>query len=832
MNKFWLLLAGVGCVYGHVCGQSYVPEYASSMKVRPAVAVQAYPFSIKDVRLLAGPFKEAMEADVHYLLEIEPDRLLSDFRVHAGLKPKGEKYGGWESSGLAGHTLGHYLSACSMEYAATGDGRFRERVSYIVSELAACQKARAAVMTWEASDTSRVQPVSMAGYIGAIPREDTLWAEVSAGKIRSRGFDLNGAWSPWYTVHKVMAGLLDAYLFCDDTSALRVEKGMADWTGTIVGHLSDSVRQKMLLCEYGGMNDVLANTYAITGDKKYLDLSYQFHDRRILDSLSQGLDDLAGKHSNTQIPKIIGCARRYELTADSRDSSIAESFWSIIVHDHSYATGGNSDYEYLGQPGKLNDELTDNTTETCNTYNMLKLTRHLFAWHPSAALMDYYEKALYNHILASQDHADGMMTYFVPLRMGGRKEYSDAFNTFTCCVGSGMENHVKYGESIYSRGSDGSLYVNLFISSRLSWKEKGVVVEQTTKLPANDEVRLTFLEVRAGSRFALRIRKPYWAGPGLMVTVNGVAVKHLITGSDGYLVIERAWKKGDRVVVRLPESFHTEAIPDNASRVALFYGPVLLAGELGDKEPDPVSGVPVLVAASADPNQWVRRVDRSRERSILEAGAPSEGWKAVGDAGAGGDHLIFQTAAVGQPGDVTLIPFNRTEKEYYSVYWDLFTPATWAVQQERYKEDRKKAQELEDRTIDRLRLGEMQPERDHSFTGENLHSGEVHGRQWRGTEDGGYFSFVMKVDSSAANTILCSYWGDDHRGRIFDIQVDGQTIATQNLGPFKQSKFYDISYPVPPALVRGKQSVTVKFVAHSAHNGVGPVSGTIRMVRN
>ena len=793
----------VSCVVTHAYGQSYVPKYAdAAMKVRPAVAVQAYPFSIKDVRLLAGPFKEAMEADARYLLEIEPDRLLSDFRVHAGLKPKGEKYGGWESSGLAGHTLGHYLSACSMEYAATGDGRFRERVSYIVSELEVCQKARGS------------------GYVGAIPRGDTLWAEVSAGTIRSRGFDLNGAWSPWYTVHKVMAGLLDAWLYCDNAEALRVEKGMADWTGSIVGHLSDSVRQKMLLCEYGGMNDVLANTYAITGDKKYLDLSYEFHDRRILDSLSQGLDDLPGKHSNTQIPKVIGCARRYELTADGRDSSIAESFWSIIVHDHSYATGGNSDYEYLGQPGKLNDELTDNTTETCNTYNMLKLTRHLFAWHPSAALMDYYEKALYNHILASQDHADGMMTYFVPLRMGGRKEYSDAFNTFTCCVGSGMENHVKYGESIYSRGSDGSLYVNLFIPSRLNWKEKGVVVEQQTQLPAHDEVQLTLVEVQAGSRFALRIRKPYWAGPGVTATVNGVAVKHLVTGSDGYLVVERAWKKGDRIIVRLPESFHTEAIPDNASRVALFYGPVLLAGELGSTEPDPVKGIPVLVAASGDPNQWVRRVGGDA--------------KAGGDSAVsgGGDQLVFRTKAVGQPGDVTLIPFNRTEKEYYSVYWDLFTPATWAVRQERYKEARVKAQELEDRTIDRLRLGEMQPERDHSFTGENLHSGEAHGRQWRGTEEGGYFSFVLKVDSSAANTILCSYWGDDHRGRIFDIQVDGQTIATQNLGSFKQNKFYDISYPVPQALVKGKQSVTVKFVAHSAQNGVGPVSGTIRMIRD
>jgi len=777
------------CLTGVVRGQSYVPEYgALSMKVLPVVCVAAYPFSIKDVRLLDGPFKEAMKADARYLLVIEPDRLLSEFRAHAGLKPKGEKYGGWESSGLAGHTLGHYLSACSMEYGATGDLRFRDRVNYIVGELAVCQKARSS------------------GYIGAIPREDTVWAEVGAGKIRSHGFDLNGAWSPWYTVHKVMAGLLDAWLYTGNAEALRVERGMADWVGTIVSGLSDSVRQRMLACEYGGMNEVLANTYAITADKKYLDLSYDFYDKRVLDSLALGLDDLAGKHSNTQIPKVIGCARRYELTADERDKRIAESFWSHVVSGHSYATGGNSDYEYLGRPDKLNDELTDNTTETCNTYNMLKLTRHLFAWHPSGALMDYYERALYNHILASQDHRDGMMCYFVPLRMGGHKEYSDSFNTFTCCVGSGMENHVKYGEGIYSRGADGSLYVNLFISSRLDWKEKGVRIEQRSGLPASDRVVLTVMATPAsGVKFALRVRRPYWVDGVMTVRINGRFLEKIQIGSDGYVVIKRIWKKGDRIVVELPENLHSESMPDNPSRVALFYGPVLLAGELGAREPDPASGIPVLVSSSADPNRWMRRLP--------------------------GDSLVFRTVSAGQPGDITLIAFNRTENEYYSVYWDLFTPQGWAVQQEKYEAERLRAQAIEDQTVDRLRLGEMQPERDHSFTGENLQGGESHGRQWRSAEDGGYFSFVMKVDPAAVNTLVCAYWGDDHRGRIFDIQVDGQTIATQNLGGFKQSKYYEVSYPVPAELIRGKTAVTVKFVAKSARNGVGPVSGVIRMVR-
>ena len=785
MHKYYLPLLFFAVLSGSgAYAQSYVPEYGGkAMKMTPVTSVEAYPFDIREVRLLDGPFKEAMEADARYLLQVEPDRLLSDFRAHSGLTPKGQKYGGWESSGLAGHTLGHYLSACAMEYASTGDEKYLQRVNYIVDELAVCQTAR------------------KSGYVGAIPREDSLWMEVAAGKIRSRGFDLNGAWSPWYTVHKIMAGLLDAYLYCDNTRALQVEKSMADWTASVVGHLNDSLVQKMLACEYGGMNDVLVNTYAITGDKKYLALSYKFHDRRILDSLSMGLNDLPGKHSNTQIPKAIGCARRYELTGDKKDSTIAAFFWRTVVNDHSYATGGNSNYEYLGAARKLNDYLTDNTTETCNTYNMLKLTRHLFTWHPDAALMDYYEKGLYNHILSSQNHETGMMCYFVPLRMGTRKEYSDSFNTFTCCVGSGMENHVKYGESIYFRGKDGSLYVNLFIPSRLSWKEKGVTIEQRTLLPAGDSVVFTIGSSRLAA-FTLRIRKPAWATQGISVTINGRLQKNIHPGPDGYIAIDRKWSNNDKVTIHLPQSFYTESMPDNADRIALFYGPVLLAGLFGNTEPDPLKGVPVLVTSEKDPNKWIRK-----------------------------EGLVFRTANVGQPGDVELIPFNRTKNEYYSVYWDRFTPDGWTARQDQYQEERRKRQELEDRTIDRLRLGEMQPERDHNFTGEELQTGEEHGQKWRSAENGGSFSFTMKVDPAVANTLICSYWGSDHRGRIFNIQVDGQTIATQDLNGFKESKFYEIKYAVPQELVKGKTAVTVKFAAASPRNAVGPVFGTIRMVR-
>ena len=317
--------------------QSYVPEWKDQkIKVQPQVDLKAYAFNVKDVQLLPSAFTEAMTADVQYLLKIEPDRLLADFRSHAGLKPKGERYGGWESSGLAGHTLGHYLSALVLYYASSGDQEFLKRSNYIVDQLYECQVAR------------------KTGYVGAIPNEDSMWAEVAKGNIRSRGFDLNGAWSPWYTVHKIMGGLLDAYLYTNNHKALQVNIGIADWTGHITQNLSDALIQQMLVTEYGGMNDALVNTYALTGNKKYLDLSYRFHDRRILDSLALKKDILPGKHSNTQIPKVIGTARRYQLTGDQKDFNTAQFFWETIVHNYTYATGGNSNYEYLGEPRKLN----------------------------------------------------------------------------------------------------------------------------------------------------------------------------------------------------------------------------------------------------------------------------------------------------------------------------------------------------------------------------------------------------------------------------------------------------------------------------------------------
>lgn len=776
-----LLLMGMYCT-----AQSYVPEKRQpKMKVKPVVPVKAYSFHLQDVQLLDGPFRTAMEADVRYLRLIEPDRLLADFREHAGLKAKGARYGGWENSGLAGHSLGHYLSACAMHYAVTNDKTFLDKVNYIVAELAEVQPKRN-------------------GYVGAIPKEDSVWAEVEKGNIRSRGFDLNGAWSPWYTVHKIMAGLLDAYLYCDNKQALTVEKGIADWTAHIIRNLPDSSLQRMLFCEYGGMNDVLVNTFALTGEKKYLDLSYKFHDKRILDSLAMQKDILPGKHSNTQIPKVIGCIRRYELTASEKDKTIAGFFWKTVVDDHTYAPGGNSNYEYLGPAGKLSETLTDNTMETCNTYNMLKLTRHLFALQPSANLMDYYERALYNHILSSQNHSNGMMCYFVPLRMGTQKEFSDSFNTFTCCVGSGMENHVKYGESIYFQGVDGSLYVNLFIASTLNWKEKGVVIEQQTRLPESDWVRFVIKANRPVS-FPLRIRNPYWSKQNIWVAVNGKVQTNVRPDADGYFTIKRTWKTGDAVTFKPGLQLHTQAMPDNPNRLAVLYGPLVLAGVFGNKEPDPVTGIPVLVSPDPNPAQWLK-ADKNQP-------------------------LVFHSVHTGQPQDVKLIPFNQVQKEFYSVYWDLFTPQGWAEQQKVYEAERKRKHEIEMKTVDLLRLGEMQPERDHEFAGEKVNTGEEHTRKFRVAYPDGYFSFNLKVDGEKANTLLCMYWGMDNRGRTFDILVDDAKIATEDLNKYKASKFYEITYPIPTGVTKGKDKVKVTFKP-AAHNMAGPVYGEVRMMRS
>lgn len=757
---------------------------AGAEPVQPVVPLKAVPFELKDVRLLRGPFRAATELDAAYLIRLKPDRLLAWFRKEAGLEPKGEVYGGWETQGVAGHTLGHYLSACAMMYASTDLDIFKEKVDYIVNELEECQNANGN------------------GYVAAIPEGKRIFQEVAAGDIRSQGFDLNGGWVPFYTLHKLFAGLRDAYHYCDNPKALAIAVRLADFVEKTLAALNDEQMQAILKCEHGGMNEVLADLYADMGESRYLALSRRFHHQAVLDPLVQGEDRLQGLHGNTQIPKLIGLARRYELTGDSNDRQAAEFFWDRVVRHHSYVIGGHSDGEHFGPPDQLSNRLSVNTAETCNTYNMLKLTRHLFAWRATADLADYYERALYNHILASQNPNDGMMCYYIPLKPNSFKKYSTPSDSFWCCVGTGIENHAKYGDSIYFHDDDG-LYVNLFIASDLFWRDKKLKLRQETWYPEQDTSTLTFT-CEEPVELALRIRYPSWAQKGIEIKVNGET--RAITAQPGsYVEIRRAWKSDDRVEIKIPMTLRLEAMPDNPNRVAILYGPLVLAGDLG-KEDNPEAEsphyTPVFITGNKPVEEWVQAVEN----------LPS----------------TFKTVNAGRPREVVLYPFYRMHNKRYSVYWDLFTPEQWTEREAAYKAERERLQKLEALTVDALQPGEMQPERDHAMQGEKTDAGEFQGRKFRHAVDG-WFAYDLKVLPDTPMRLLCTYWGSDIGRRTFDVSVDGTPIATQTLNNDKPGEFFDVTYPLPAELTQGKEKVTVRFTAHP-DNFAGGVFG-LRMLR-
>lgn len=732
-----------------------------------------HPVRLEEVRLLESPFRQAMERDGQWLLSLEPDRFLHRFRLNAGLQPKGALYGGWEAMGVSGHSLGHYLTACSQMYAASGDGRFKEKTDYIVSELASCQAAR------------------KTGYVGAIPDEDKIFDEVAAGDIRSQGFDLNGGWVPWYTAHKVLAGLIDAFRYTENKTAKEVALRFADWIDQKFANLSETQFQKMLDCEHGGMNEALADIYAVSGNKKYLTLSYRFNHKKILDPLSEGLDILPGKHANTQIPKIIGTARQYELSGSEKEKKTSDYFWQQVVSHHSYVIGGNSDNEHFGEPDALSGRLSAKTTETCNSYNMLKLTQHLFARNPSAEYMDYYERTLYNHILASQNPDDGMTCYYVPLVSGGIKTYSTPTESFWCCTGTGMENHVKYGENIYSKGKDGSVYINLFIPSVLIQKDKGLSLKLETAYPGKENIKITVTGVGNQKTFPLYIRYPKWAVNGVTAKINGrPAAIEATPGS--YIKLEKQWENGDVISIDLPMSLYAETMPDNPARMAFLYGPLVLAGGLGN-EPVAAIDIPVFVAKEGAVSNWVKP--------------------------AGSDPLTFTAFAENKKEEVLLIPFYKMHHQHYSVYWDRFGKEEWQQKKETYNQELKRIEDIKNRTVDELRIGEMQPERDHNLQGEKTETGEAFGRKWRHAVDG-WFSFDMTVTDNAPLQLLCTYWGGD-ANREFDILIDDKKIATQKLNNEKPNAFMDVYYAIPPEMLKEKKKVTVTFRARPGSTAGG-----------
>ena len=595
---------------------------------REVVPRKVQPFPNKQVRLLDGIFKQETEINQGYLHTLPNDRLSHMFRLTAGLSSSAKPLGGWEKPDceLRGHfTGGHYLSAAALMYATTGDNDIRRQADELVATLAKCQQAHGN------------------GYLSAFPEE--FFDRLRDGKQ---------VWAPFYTFHKIMAGHLDMYTQAGNEQALETLKGMADWVGRWVGPLSDAHMQRVLEVEQGGMMEALCNLYAVTGSERYLHIARRFDHRAVFDPLAEYRDELTGLHVNTNIPKIIGAARHYELTGDRRYHDIADYFWQEVTTRRAFCSGGTSYREHwLGTPGDLTKDIGQDMEECCCGYNMLKLTRNIFGWTADAEAMDYYERTLFNSRLGTQD-PHGLKSYFLPLGRGWWKYYNSPFDSFWCCTGTGIEEFSKFNNSIYFHDEHG-IYVNLFIASEVNWPQKGIRLRQETRFP--DQEGATFVvSTERPVEMMLNIRVPYWATRGGTVKLNGEPLP-VFSSPSSYLSLRRVWSNGDRLELSLPMSLHIDRLPGDGTQQALMYGPLVLGGRLGNLglsesntylgyHPSP-GGKPIAVPEiQADGNgqaNWVEPVS--------------------------GQTLNFRT--VGQEKPIELVPLYKLHGEHYVVYWKV-----------------------------------------------------------------------------------------------------------------------------------------------------------------
>jgi DUF1680 family protein len=594
----------------------------------------AIPFRLEDVRILDPNLLRVREQTLNYLLALDSDRLLHNFRVTAKLPSSAEPLYNREAptNGWRGHYVGHFLSACSQMYASTGDVRIKTKADAMVSELAKCQAQ-----------------LGDKGYLSAFPESD--FDNLEQGRPAA---------VLWYALHKIMAGLLDVNEHMQNAQALQVLEGMAAWTDWRTGRLPEEQMQRTLQIEFGGMNEVLANLSAVTGNPRHLVVAQRFDHHAVMDPAAQGRDTLTSLHANTQIPKFIGAAREFELTGDPHYRDAALFFWQQVALHRSYVTGGNSASEHFRTPPDvLASELTDLSQETCNTYNMLKLTRQLFTWQGEPQYADYYERAFLNHILATPNPADGSPLYYLGMQSGQWKVHFVPHEGFFCCCGSGLENFSKLGDGFYFHNEQ-SLWVNLFFASEVNWREKGVTLRQETRFPDEAGTRLT-IQAKSPARFTLNVRVPYWADAA-SVTVNGKPFqpKQKLAPSS-YAKIDRTWKNGDRVEVKLPMRLHLQTVPDDPTLAAIMYGPVVLAGELGTENLDAkriysddkvlhggfsAIAVPELFGDRNALDKWIQPVSERKDAA-----------------------LTFRTVGAGHPQDVTLSPFYRLFDQRYCVYW-------------------------------------------------------------------------------------------------------------------------------------------------------------------
>ena len=766
-------------------------------------------FPISDVTLLDGPLKKARDLNIKTLLQYDCDRLLAPYRKEAGLTPKAKTYPNWD--GLDGHVGGHYLTAMAMN-AATGNDDCRQRMEYMISELQLCADANAQ----NHAEWGK-------GYVGGMPNSERIWSTFKKGDF-SVYFS---SWAPFYNLHKMYAGLRDAWVYCGNEQAKTLFLGFCDWAIDLTAGLNNEQMENMLGNEHGGMNEVLADAYAMTQEPKYLQVAMRFSHRKLLTPMSQRQDCLDNMHANTQVPKVVGFERISELANHSHYHEAANFFWDIVTGERSLAFGGNSRREHFPSKEACMDFINDiDGPETCNTNNMLKLTEDMHRRNPEARYADYYELATFNHILSSQHPEHGGYVYFTPARPRHYRNYSAPNEAMWCCVGTGMENHSKYGQFIYTHVGN-ALYVNLFVASELNWREKGLTLHQETEFPYAETSRITITNGKG--QFPILVRYPGWVKPGsFSVKVNGQDVD-IITGPSSYVTIERKWKKGDVIDITFPMYNSVKYLPNVPQYIALMHGPILLGMKTGTED---------LAHLVADDSRFGQYASGKKlpinEAPILindNIDAIAEQLTTIDSRPL---HFMLETKVVN--GDTNkayeLQPFFEIHDSRYMIYWLALSEQSYKGYLDGLAKAEQERQALEARTVDKVQPGEQQPETDHQMETDQSQVGNSNDVFYRDARDGHYFSYLMQTGGQTDLSLRLKYWGvGEWKTHEFDILIDDVLVKEiNNTGKYRISEFKYETYPVPADLLKGKQQVRVKFVAKPRRQ-IGEIY-EVRLVKN
>ena len=766
--------------------------FAASMLTSVAYAqdrLYADEFPIGDITLLDGPLQKARNLNVTTLLKYDCDRLLAPYRKEAGLEPRAKAYPNWD--GLDGHVGGHYLTAMAIN-AATGNEECRKRMEYFISELQLCADANA-----------KNHPEWGRGYVGGVPGSDKLWSTFKKGDFGT----YFGSWAPFYNLHKMFAGLRDAWVYCGNEQARQLFLGFCDWAIDLTAALSDAQMERMLDNEHGGMNEVLVDAYAMTGEKKYLDVAKRFSHRRLLTPMSQRQDCLDNMHANTQVPKVVGFERISELSGDETYHTASAFFWDIVTGERTLAFGGNSRREHFPSKEACTDFINDiDGPETCNTNNMLKLTENLHRRNPEARYADFYELATFNHILSSQHPEHGGYVYFTPARPRHYRNYSAPNEAMWCCVGTGMENHGKYGQFIYTHVGD-ALYVNLFVASELNWKEKNVTLRQTTEFPYGETSRITI--TKGKGQFPMLIRYPGWVKPGeFSVKVNGKPVT-LYSGPSSYIAIDRKWKTGDVVDISFPMHNSIQYLTNVPQYVAIMHGPILLGMKTGTED---------MAHLIADDSRFGQYASGKKlpvnEAPILINNNIDDIAKQLKPVSGKPLHFTLSTkmenAINGE-----LQPFFEIHDSRYMMYWLALSEESYKGYLDGLAKAEQERQKLEEQTVDKVQPGEQQPETDHQMLTDQSYTGNSNDVFFRDARDGHFFSYLMKTDGRTDLSLRLKYWGvGEWKSHEFDIFIDDVLVkSVNNTGKYRISEFKYETYEIPADLLKGKKQVRVKFVA-------------------